>query len=98
MGFSINDRAPVDIYDMVAERDSIMKIDRHGCARNAALAKLGGTAQRRIRSARSDCSSAATRRSPRCSISPTRTESRVFVSSSTRLAPRASSFSMKQAR
>jgi hypothetical protein len=24
MGFSINDRAPVDIYDMVAERNTIM--------------------------------------------------------------------------
>jgi hypothetical protein len=26
MGFSINDRAPVDIYDMVAEREEIMKM------------------------------------------------------------------------
>lgn len=41
MGFSINDRAPVDIHDMVAERDSIMKI-ADTSARNAALARWAG--------------------------------------------------------
>jgi hypothetical protein len=38
MGFSINDRAPVDIYDMVRERDEIMKMT-DSVARNAALQK-----------------------------------------------------------
>jgi hypothetical protein len=38
MGFSINDRAPVDIYQMVAERDSIMKM-ADTVARNAALTR-----------------------------------------------------------
>ena len=35
-GFTIADRAPVDIYDMIKERDSIMKIPE-GPARTAAL-------------------------------------------------------------
>src|SRR5262249_2742534 len=38
-GFSINDRADVDIYDMVKEQESIMKMT-DTVARNAALAKL----------------------------------------------------------
>ncbi|MFI5228595.1 MAG: hypothetical protein ACHQWU_05975 [Gemmatimonadales bacterium] len=41
MGFSINDRAPVDIYDMVAERDSIMKMTDTS-VRRAALARWAG--------------------------------------------------------
>jgi len=39
MGFTIADRADADIYDMVAERDSIMKAVPEGPARNAALEK-----------------------------------------------------------
>jgi hypothetical protein len=39
MGFSINDRADFDIYDMVAQRDSILKI-ADTVARNAAMARL----------------------------------------------------------
>jgi len=39
MGLTIADRADVDIYDMVAERDSIMKANPEGPARTAALQK-----------------------------------------------------------
>lgn len=39
MGFSINDRAPVDIYDMVAEQKTIMAMT-DTVARSAALAKF----------------------------------------------------------
>jgi len=39
MGFSINDRAPVDIYEMVAEQKTIMAMT-DTVARNAALAKF----------------------------------------------------------
>jgi hypothetical protein len=39
MGFSINDRAPVDIYDMVAEQKAIMAMT-DTVARKAALAKF----------------------------------------------------------
>src|SRR4051812_7523819 len=38
-GVSVNDRAPFDIYDMVMQRDSIMKI-ADTVARNAALERL----------------------------------------------------------
>ena len=40
-GFTINDRADVDIFDWVKERDSIMKMT-DTVARQAALAKLAG--------------------------------------------------------
>ncbi len=39
MGLTIADRADVDIYDLVAERDSINKAIPEGSARNAALQK-----------------------------------------------------------
>jgi hypothetical protein len=39
MGFSINDRAPIDIYDMVAEQKTIMALT-DTIARKAALAKF----------------------------------------------------------
>jgi hypothetical protein len=41
MGFSINDRADVNIFDLVKQRDSIMKMG-DTIARNAALARLMG--------------------------------------------------------
>src|SRR5262249_17330443 len=40
-GFTINDRADVNIYDVVKQRDSIMKM-ADTVARNAAIAKLFG--------------------------------------------------------
>ena len=39
MGLTIADRADLDIYDLVAERDSIMKVHPAGPARDAAIAK-----------------------------------------------------------
>ena len=90
-------RADVDIYEMVAERDSIMKMTDTLRAQRGD-GEVGRHRATEFHSARSDCSSAATRRSRLCSISLTRTESRVFVSSSIHSAPHASSFSMKQAR
>ena len=39
MGFTIADRADLDIFDLVAERDSIMRVHPEGPARNAALQK-----------------------------------------------------------
>ena len=39
MGLTIADRAPVDIYDLVAERDSIQKAIPEGPARQAAMEK-----------------------------------------------------------
>jgi hypothetical protein len=39
MGLTIADRADTDIYDLVAERDSIMKAVPEGPARTAALQK-----------------------------------------------------------
>jgi hypothetical protein len=39
MGLTIADRIDLDIYDLVAERDSIMKAHPAGAAREAALAK-----------------------------------------------------------
>jgi hypothetical protein len=39
MGFTIADRADVDIFDMVAERDSIRRVHPEGPARTAALQK-----------------------------------------------------------
>jgi hypothetical protein len=39
MGFTIADRADLDIYDLVAERDSIVRAHPEGPARNAALQK-----------------------------------------------------------
>ena len=39
MGLTIADRAPVDIYDLVAERDSIQKAIPAGAARQAAMEK-----------------------------------------------------------
>ena len=41
MGFSVDDRADVNIYDLVQQRDSILKI-ADTVARNAALARLTG--------------------------------------------------------
>ncbi|HTE45292.1 MAG TPA: hypothetical protein VK636_08635, partial [Gemmatimonadaceae bacterium] len=41
VGVSVNDRAGVDIHDMVAERDSIMKM-KDTVARNASLKKWAG--------------------------------------------------------
>jgi len=39
MGFTIADRIDLDIYDLVAERDSIIRVHPEGPARNAALRK-----------------------------------------------------------
>jgi len=39
MGLTVADRADVDIYDLVAERDSIMKVHPEGPARTAAIQK-----------------------------------------------------------
>jgi hypothetical protein len=39
MGFTIADRIDLDIYDLVAERDSIVRVHPEGPARNAALQK-----------------------------------------------------------
>jgi hypothetical protein len=38
-GLTIADRAPVDIFDMVAERDSILKVHPAGAGRDSAIAK-----------------------------------------------------------
>lgn len=42
MGLTIADRADADIYDLVAERDSIVKAIPEGAARNAALQAWAG--------------------------------------------------------
>jgi len=42
MGLTIADRADVDIFDVVAERDSILKTTPEGPARDAALQKWAG--------------------------------------------------------
>jgi len=39
MGFTVADRIDLDIYDLVAERDSIMKVHPQGPARDSALQK-----------------------------------------------------------
>ena len=40
LGLTFSDRAPVNIFDMVAERDSIMKKHPAGPARDSAMARL----------------------------------------------------------
>ena len=60
MGLTIADRIDTDIYDLVAERDSIMKAIPRGAGTRTRRCRSGRSRAMACRSSRSACTSAAT--------------------------------------